>query len=246
MPPFLYLGGHGSVNNVENLKRLKITHVLNMAQELDLDPEEYMSQHQIKLVNIQAKDARNYNIRSDFDKAFYFIDSALQEQNGRIVINCARGISRSATIVIAYMMFRFNMSLNEAHNIVTRLRPHVRPNSNFRRQLEQFEHELAYLKYINETRNSLKASRHNLNTSINSNVNNESNTVLNAPTNVTQAPNIPQQIPSAQQKTANLNTSFTSGPNTDQANTNMNKSVGGVLDLVGMKFSTSKMQYNMA
>jgi protein-tyrosine phosphatase len=245
----LFLGGHGSVNNIENLKRLKITHVLNMAQELDLNPDEYMNEHQIKLVNIQAKDARTYNIRSDFDKAFYFIDSALQEQNGRIVINCARGISRSATIVIAYMMFRFNMSLSEAHNIVSRLRPHVRPNSNFRRQLEQFEHELAYLKYMNETKSSqqqqqMKASRQNLNTSINSN---PSSTVLN--TSATNSTVNNNNNIKSQKTPSGLNTSTNSNSGGDGGaggNVNVNNRVGGVLDLVGMKFSTTKMQYYMA
>ena len=132
---------------IGNLKRLGITHVLNMAQELDLDAD--YAKHGIKLVNIEAKDAKTYNIRQDFDRAFSFIDSALQSQ-GKIVINCARGISRSATIVIGFLMFRFNMSLNEAYSLLSKLRPHARPNSNFRRQLELFEQELAYLKFARD------------------------------------------------------------------------------------------------
>ena len=117
-----------------------------------------MSKHNIKLLNIQAKDAKTYNIRTDFDQAFYFIDQALKSQ-GKIVINCARGISRSATIVIGYLMFRFDMSLNEAYQHTTRLRPHVRPNSNFRRQLELFEQELNYLKYLNELKQTSCTNR---------------------------------------------------------------------------------------
>lgn len=148
IPPFLYLGGHCSVKNVEELRRMGVTHVLNMAQELELDSS-LMAKYNIQLINIEAKDARDYNIRSDFDRAFYHIDLALKA-NGKIVVNCARGISRSATIVIAYLMFRFNMSFYEAYTLISKMRPHVRPNSSFRRQLETFEQELAYLKYMSE------------------------------------------------------------------------------------------------
>lgn len=145
IPKFIYLGGHRSVNNVPNLINDGITHVLNMAGELRLDFFE-MEKHNIKLLNVLARDSKVYNIRRDFDHAFKFIDDCLKLK-GKIIINCARGISRSGTIVIAYLMFRYSMSLMEAYNFVTSLRPQVRPNSYFRKQLELYEHELAYNRF---------------------------------------------------------------------------------------------------
>jgi dual specificity phosphatase 12 len=128
------------VKNAESLQKMGVTHVLNMAQELKLDQRK-LSEKNIKLMYIAAKDAKTYNIRSDFDTAFKFIDDALVSK-GKIVINCARGISRSATIVIAYLMFRYKMSLMDSFGLIVRLRPQVRPNSNFRRQLQLYEQEL--------------------------------------------------------------------------------------------------------
>ena len=105
-----------------------------------------MNKNNIKLLHIPAKDAKTYNIRNDFDRAFHFIDECLRTK-GKIIINCARGISRSATIVIGYLMFRYNMRLTDAFNYTLSKRPQVRPNSNFRRQLEIYEQELIYNRY---------------------------------------------------------------------------------------------------
>lgn len=157
IPNFLYLGGHRSVNNIPNLIDDGITHVLNMAGELRLDYIE-MEKNNIKLLNVLAKDSKVYNIRRDFDQAFQFIDDCLRSK-GKIIINCARGISRSGTIVIAYLMFRYSMSLMESYNFITSLRPQVRPNSYFRKQLELYEHELAYNRFKHQLKNK---ANHNL------------------------------------------------------------------------------------
>ncbi len=39
------------------------------------------------------------------------------------------------------------MSLMEAYNLITSLRPQVRPNSYFRKQLETYENELAFIRF---------------------------------------------------------------------------------------------------
>ena len=62
IPQFLYLGGHASVKNADSLAKMGITHVLNMAQELKLDPRR-LAEKNIKLMHISAKDAKTYNIR---------------------------------------------------------------------------------------------------------------------------------------------------------------------------------------
>ena len=143
--PYLFLGGHRSVCDPNELKAQGVTHVLNMARELKLDAEE-LAKKNIKLMHISARDGKTYNMRNDFEKAFQFIDDALRTK-GKIIINCARGISRSATIVIAYLMYRYNLRLSDAYMLLLRLRPQIRPNSNFRRQLELFEQELIYTRY---------------------------------------------------------------------------------------------------
>ena len=145
VPNFLFLGGHNSIKNANELSSQGITHVLNMAKELKLNTQEYSSKN-IKILQIGAKDMEMYNIRPDFDLAFMFIDDCLRT-GGKIIVNCARGISRSATIVIAYLMFRYNLRLNQAYTFVSSLRPQVRPNAGFRNILAIYDLELEYARF---------------------------------------------------------------------------------------------------
>ncbi len=85
IPNFLYIGGHKSVINVPNLLTDKVTHVLNMAGELNLDFVE-MDKCNIKLLNVLAKDSKNYNIRKDFDLTFQFIDDCLRSRGKFILL----------------------------------------------------------------------------------------------------------------------------------------------------------------
>lgn len=48
-----------------------------------------------------------------------------------------------ATIVIAYLMSRYNYSLNTAYSLVKSRRPEINPNPLFMRILQQYEQELA-------------------------------------------------------------------------------------------------------
>jgi protein-tyrosine phosphatase len=138
--PFLYLGGMYARKNPHVLEYLGITHVLNMAAE-----QHFETVHRnINVKHILADDYETYNIRQHFEEAFQFIEDALMK-NGRILVHCAVGISRSPTIVIAYIMHRYGMSYQNAYQYVQSLRPIVNPNNSFKTQLQEFEYELLSL-----------------------------------------------------------------------------------------------------
>jgi protein-tyrosine phosphatase len=137
--PYLYLGGIKSID-VKVLKRLGITHVLTAAREIQLNTKELHSA-KIATLHIPATDGKGYNMLEQFKLAFEFIDKA-KHAKGKVIIHCARGISRSATLVIAYLMYRYNMRLKKAYNYVKSCRPKILPNRLFMLQLKQFEYEL--------------------------------------------------------------------------------------------------------
>lgn len=60
-----------------------------------------------------------------------------------VLVHCAAGISRSATLVIAWLMFRQGLSLDEALSFVRKRRPIVRPNLGFMRQLQIWETQIS-------------------------------------------------------------------------------------------------------
>ena len=96
------------------------------------------------------------------------------------------GISRSATIVIAYLMNRFSMSLPQAFSYVKAKRPEIGPNRHFMRTLVQYEQELRYPKSAmqNPTSRNITPIQRNYvpnNGTINSNyISNNSNNQVNS------------------------------------------------------------------
>ena len=60
-------------------------------------------------------------------------------KTNRVLVHCKEGVSRSASIVISYLMKSRNMKLNETLEYVKNRREVVDPNSGFKEQLKEFE-----------------------------------------------------------------------------------------------------------
>lgn len=61
--------------------------------------------------------------------------------SGNVIVHCAGGVSRSATVVIGYLMARHDdaLSFDQALSRVREVRPFVRPNPGFEAQLREWE-----------------------------------------------------------------------------------------------------------
>lgn len=72
---------------------------------------------------------------------FSSAEEAYQSGQG-VLVHCQAGVSRSATIVIAYLMKHTLMTMTDAYKYVRSRRPVVSPNLNFMGQLLEFERDL--------------------------------------------------------------------------------------------------------
>jgi atypical dual specificity phosphatase len=90
------------------------------------------------------KDATRSSVKPTIESAVKIIEDALKSNKGRgrILVHCSAGVSRSPTIVVAYLMKHRNMSLRTALGHVVRTRPQVSPNPGFIEQLKDMEMEL--------------------------------------------------------------------------------------------------------
>lgn len=72
------------------------------------------------------------------DSAYHFIDLALTHGEN-VLVHCQAGVSRSAIIVIYYLMRKFNMPYKVARKYVGTQRPIINPNHGFVKQLLRYE-----------------------------------------------------------------------------------------------------------
>ena len=137
----LYLGNSDGAEDLCSFLTLKIKSVICCAAGFDLHyPKEYIENH----YKISAEDSEDYDIKQHFEKAIEFIDN--NRKIGSVYVHCLAGISRSATIVIAYLMKNGKMNFCEAAKYVQSQRSCIYPNFGFCKQLIEYEKELDLLK----------------------------------------------------------------------------------------------------
>lgn len=145
--PGVLLGDGMTALCVGLLRRMGVTHVLNAACGRDASlclvntgPALYRAAG-IRFLGIEALDVSVFRLDRFFDEAADFIERALAEPGGRVFVHCHQGISRSATLVLAFLMLRRRLSAREAVRLV-RARREIVPNRGFLRQLCLLEHRL--------------------------------------------------------------------------------------------------------
>lgn len=121
----------------DRLKHLGITLVVSLIAEHSL----MRLPSTVQRLQVNIEDTENVNIRRHFDKVLERMNLEERRQ-GRILVHCVAGISRSSTIVLAYLMRHHNMRLREAYELVHVQRPYVQPNLGFWRQLIDYERSI--------------------------------------------------------------------------------------------------------
>lgn len=128
----LYLGSIDHLNS-DILRDLGVSQVVNCANdEYVMQAAHELSKHGLTMHNLFLDDANNQAI--DLRSAALIVHRALSSDL-RVMINCRQGISRSATVTIAYLILHQNMSLLEALRLVKEKRPKIGPNPGFMSQL---------------------------------------------------------------------------------------------------------------
>ncbi|KAJ3411536.1 phosphatase, partial [Chytridiales sp. JEL 0842] len=120
--------------NIDNLKSIGVTHIVSLGY--DFKPTHVS--HGIHYHMISIDDDVDANLLQYIPSALEFMDEAITTQNGTVLVHCVAGISRSATIVVAYLMKSNNMSFEESMEFVKSKKPNVEPNEGFVTQLRLF------------------------------------------------------------------------------------------------------------
>ena len=129
----IYLGDFRTADNIDILKEYNITHIINCAFNL---PNKYPEQ--ITYKRLELRDETDQPIIEKLEEAYQFIK---ENKDKNIFVHCVFGKSRSASVVIFYIMKEKKLNFNEAKNFVKNIRQIVEPNSGFENELNRYYEE---------------------------------------------------------------------------------------------------------
>jgi len=136
-PGALYLGSISAVLDPSILKEHDIHHLV---QVLDVPWLPASEQDGYECYRLDILDLESQDLKPHLEDAVEDIDSALR-RGRNVLVHCQQGVSRSAAIVIAYLIRKRGMSFDSAITFVRQRRPCIKPNSGFVRCLREWERQ---------------------------------------------------------------------------------------------------------
>ncbi len=124
--------------------RPKIRYILSILEAPDRQPkvpEGHESEFVLKLIIL--RDRADNDLLQILEEACDFIKSSLSHNDGGVLVHCQKGVSRSVSVVIAFVMEEMDLDYDTAFRYVRGGRSQARPNAGFEKQL-QLWHQMRY------------------------------------------------------------------------------------------------------
>ena len=145
----LFIGNISTATNKKLLKENGITHIIDiLSQRFEPYPDDF------EYLHIYAYDTVDWNLTYSFPITNLFIKDALKN-GGKVYIHCMCGISRSISILLAYLMTNTTNSLESILNDVRSIRPIANPNKAFMKQLVDFRYNTTKINNKNSINDTL-------------------------------------------------------------------------------------------
>lgn len=133
----LYVGDLASASNRDALNENGITHIVCVFNGgVEMYPESF----DYKVIHIN--DDHWVDIGEYFDESNEYIDQALSVEDNKVMVHCQRGVSRSVTLVAAYILYKMNSNkvihyndidetITNVLSLITEKREIAKPNDGF-------------------------------------------------------------------------------------------------------------------
>ncbi|NXU35967.1 DS22A phosphatase, partial [Drymodes brunneopygia] len=119
----------------ENLLRKGVTHILSVHNHAKpvLEDMTYLC--------ISASDSSSQNLLQHFRECIQFIHEC-RLGGGGCLVHCLAGVSRSTTVLVAYLMTVTELGWDSCLAATRAVRSYASPNPGFQRQLQEYERSL--------------------------------------------------------------------------------------------------------
>lgn len=135
IPGLLYLGSAKASKDLNGLRELGITHIVNLGGKA------HFPGHLIYSPKVKIPDKPDSQLSDVLEPIFQFIEGiqSAKGPKGKVLVHCMGGVSRSPAVVIAYLMHALQLSYEDAYATVKAKRPGIRPREAFVEQLRDME-----------------------------------------------------------------------------------------------------------
>ncbi|KAK7024825.1 phosphatases II [Favolaschia claudopus] len=131
----LYLGSMAAAHDTDLLHAHHITHLVQVL-EVPWMPQTDVPGFQYYRIDIE--DNKSATLQPYLEEACDYIRAALGDGNN-VLVHCQQGVSRSASIVIAYLIQERSMGYDDAYQLVRQRRKCIKPNPGFVETLREWE-----------------------------------------------------------------------------------------------------------
>ncbi|GAA5882496.1 hypothetical protein JCM16303_001764 [Sporobolomyces ruberrimus] len=128
----LWIGDYQASQDANSLEQSGIGCIVSAMRQ------EYDAPGGVDMHRVAVDDTATTNIAEHFVPTGNFIDAARQNGQG-VLVHCQAGVSRSTTLVAAYLMIKLGLNVEQAVDKIRSVRPQVEPTQFFLLQLEMFE-----------------------------------------------------------------------------------------------------------
>jgi len=133
----LFIGSQDAAAEEEILTSKGITHIVNVGTGIP-----NMFEHKFKYFKVDILDTPEFDILPFIEPTSNFIDNAIKNENGKVLVHCNAGVSRSSAILIGYLMKKQNYTYEEALEKTKLARSCICPNFGFAEQLRRMNKNL--------------------------------------------------------------------------------------------------------
>jgi hypothetical protein len=141
----IYIGGYLAAGDPGFVRRAGITRIVKMFEDDKAYPGGFHRHPGVAYAVYPALDLPGYDIRAAACAALRFIREGV-DAGERVLVHCHAGVSRSATVVLLYLMVYHGLGLDEALALLRKARPIVNPNAGFMRHLRATDGRLRALR----------------------------------------------------------------------------------------------------